>query len=99
MHSEQLLGTYGNLLNLKKHEIFDFKKTSYGRRRKKERRTKQSLDLPQTIEANKKYLELKNVWPICHPNRDSFQYMIFIIGGDDQAQYQAPNYIYLNLVT
>ena len=34
-HSEQLLGTYGNLLNLKKHEIFDFKKTSYGRRRKK----------------------------------------------------------------
>ena len=27
-HSEQLLGTYGNLLNLKKHEIFDFKKTS-----------------------------------------------------------------------
>ena len=26
-HSEQLLGTYGNLLNLKKHEIFDFKKS------------------------------------------------------------------------
>ena len=51
-HSEQLLGTYGNLLNLKKHEIFDLKKTSY-RRRKKERRTKQSLDSPQTIEANK----------------------------------------------
>ena len=50
-HSEQLLGTYGNLLNLKKHEIFDFKKTSYGR--KKERRRKQSLDSPQTIEANK----------------------------------------------
>ena len=50
-HSEQLLGTYGNLLNLKQHEIFDLKKTSYG---KKERRTKQSLDLPQTIEANKK---------------------------------------------
>ena len=24
----QLLGTYRNLLNLKKHEIFDFKKTS-----------------------------------------------------------------------
>ena len=38
-HSEQLLGTYGNLLNLKKHEIFDLKKTSY-RRRKKERRKK-----------------------------------------------------------
>ena len=40
-HSEQLLGTYGNLLNLKKHEIFDFKKTSYGRirRRKKEERS------------------------------------------------------------
>ena len=38
-HSEQLLGTYGNLLNTKKHEIFDFKKTSYGRR-KKERRMK-----------------------------------------------------------
>ena len=56
-HSEQLLGTYGNLLNLKKHEIFDFKKTSYGRR-KKERRTKQSLDLPQTIEANKKLLAM-----------------------------------------
>ena len=50
-HSEQLLGIYGNLLNLKKHEIFDFKKTSYGR--KKERRRKQSLDSPQTIEANK----------------------------------------------
>ena len=28
-HSEQLLGTYGNLLNLKKHEILHFKKTSY----------------------------------------------------------------------
>ena len=40
-HSEQLLGTYGKLLNLKKHEIFDFKKTSYGRirRRKKEERS------------------------------------------------------------
>ena len=25
-HPEQLLGTYGNLLNLKKHEIFDLKK-------------------------------------------------------------------------
>ena len=49
-HSGQLLGTYGNLLNLKKHEIFDFKKTSY--KRKKERRRKQSLDSPQTIEAN-----------------------------------------------
>ena len=47
----------------------------------------------------KKYLELKKVWPICNPNRDSFQYMIFIMGGDDQAQYQAPNYMYLNLVT
>ena len=35
-HSEQLLGTYGNLLNLKKHEIFDFKKTSYRRKKKKE---------------------------------------------------------------
>ena len=53
-HSEQLLGTYGNLLNLKKHEIFDFKKTSYGK--KKERRTKQSLDSPQTIEANKNFM-------------------------------------------
>ena len=53
-HSEQLLGTYGNLLNLKKHEIFDFKKTSYGRKKKEEeRRTKQSIDSPQTIEANK----------------------------------------------
>ena len=53
------MGTYGNLLNLKKHEIFDFKKTSYGRRRKKERRTKQSLDSPQMIEANKKiYIRL-----------------------------------------
>ena len=51
-HSEQLLGTYGNLLNFKKHEIFDLKKTSYGRRR----RTKQSLDSPQTIEANKNYV-------------------------------------------
>ena len=57
LNSEQLLGTYGNLLNLKKHEIFDFKKMSY-RRKKEERRTKQSLDSPQTIEANnnvKKY--------------------------------------------
>ena len=36
-HSEQLLGTYGNILNLKKHQIFDLKKTSYG---KKERRKK-----------------------------------------------------------
>ena len=35
-HSEQLLGAYGNLLNLKRHEIFDFKKTSYEERRKKE---------------------------------------------------------------
>ena len=35
-HSEQLLGTYGNLLNLKKREIFDFKKTSYRRKKKKE---------------------------------------------------------------
>ena len=52
-HSEQLLGTYDNLLNLKKHEIFDFKKTSY--ERKKERRRKQSLDSPQTIEANNKF--------------------------------------------
>ena len=34
-HCEQLLGTYGNLLNLKKREIFDFKKTSYRRRKKK----------------------------------------------------------------
>ena len=31
-HSEQLLGTYGNPLNLKKHEIFDLKKTSYGKK-------------------------------------------------------------------
>ena len=46
----QLLGTYRNLLNLKKHEIFDFKK----RLTEEERRTKQSLDSPQTIEANKK---------------------------------------------
>jgi len=52
-HSEQLLGTYGNLLNFKKHEIFDLKKNLL-RKKKKERRTKQSLDLPQTIEANKK---------------------------------------------
>ena len=51
-HSEQLLGTYGNLLNLKKHEIFDLKKPLT--ESKKERRTKQSLDSPQTIEANKK---------------------------------------------
>ena len=35
-HAEQLLGTYGNLLNLKKHEIFDFKKTSYRRKKNKE---------------------------------------------------------------
>ena len=34
-HSEQLLGTYGNLLNLKKHEIFDFKKCLTEERRKK----------------------------------------------------------------
>ena len=54
-HSEQLLGTYGNLLNLKKHEIFDFKKPL---RQKKERRTKQSLDSPQTIEANNKYINI-----------------------------------------
>ena len=46
-HSEQLLGTYGNPLNLKKHEIFDLKKNVL----RKERRTKQSLDSPQTIEA------------------------------------------------
>jgi len=36
-HSEQLLGTYGNLLNLKKHKIYDFKKTSYGRRRRRKK--------------------------------------------------------------
>ena len=36
-HSEQLLGTYGNLLNLKKHEIFDFKKRLT---EEEERRTK-----------------------------------------------------------
>ena len=53
-HSEQLLGTYGNLLNTKKHEIFDFKKKrlTEEERKKEERRTKQSLDSPQTIEAN-----------------------------------------------
>ena len=50
-YSEQLLETYGNLLNLKKHEIFHFKKTSYGKKEEEERRTKQSLDSPQTIEA------------------------------------------------
>ena len=48
-HSEQLLGTYGNLLNLKKHKILDFKKRLT---KEEERRTKQSLDSPQTIEAN-----------------------------------------------
>ena len=36
-HSEQILGTYGNLLNLKKHEIFDLKKTSYGKKKKKKK--------------------------------------------------------------
>ena len=56
--SKQLLGTYGNLLNLRKHEIFHLKKTSYGRK-KKERRTKQSLDSPQTIEANKYLPEIQ----------------------------------------
>ena len=60
-HPEQLLGTYGNLLNLKKHEIFDFKKTSY-RKKEEERRTKQSLDSPQTIEANKNNYV---VWSFC----------------------------------
>ena len=59
-HPEQLLGTYGNLLNLKKHEIFDFKKTSYGKKKKEERRTKQSLDSPQMIEANKNMKNLFN---------------------------------------
>ena len=48
------MGTYGNLLNLKKHEIFNLKKTSYRRKKEEERRTKQSLDSPQTIEANEK---------------------------------------------
>ena len=33
-HSEQLLGTYGNLLNLKKHEIFNFKKRLMEERKK-----------------------------------------------------------------
>ena len=32
---EQLLGTYRNLLNLKKQKIFDFKKTSLGKKKKK----------------------------------------------------------------
>ena len=41
-HSEQLLGTYGNLLNLKKHEIFDFKKMSYRRRRRRTKKEEQS---------------------------------------------------------
>ena len=35
-YSEQLLGTHRNLLNFKKQEIFDFKKTSYGKKKKKE---------------------------------------------------------------
>jgi len=36
-HSEQLLGTYRNLVNLDKQETFDFHKKSH---RKKERRKK-----------------------------------------------------------
>ena len=49
----QLLAPYRNFLNLKKQEFFDFHETSDAeRRRKKERRRRQSLDSPQTIEAN-----------------------------------------------
>ena len=48
-HLEQLLGPYRNFLNLKKQEFFDFHEMS-----DVERRTKQSLDSPQTIEANNK---------------------------------------------
>ena len=36
LNSEQLLGTYGNLLNLKKHEIFDLKKRLTEEERRKE---------------------------------------------------------------
>ena len=51
-HSEQLLRTYGNLLNLKNMKSLISKK----RLMEEERRRKQSLDSPQTIEANKKHV-------------------------------------------
>ena len=59
-HSEQLLGTYGNLLNLKKHEIFDLKKTSYGKKEEEDRRRKKDIDSPQTFEANNKHMCFKS---------------------------------------
>ena len=51
-HLEHLLGPYRNFLNLKIQEFFDFHEMSD--EKEEERRRKQSLDSPQTIEANKK---------------------------------------------
>ena len=49
--SEQLLGTYRNLLNLKNKKSLIFTKRLKKKEEEEERRTKQSLDSPQTIEA------------------------------------------------
>ena len=57
---EQLLETYGNLLNLKKCEIFEIQKNLL-QKKEEERRTKQSLDSPQTIEANNKLKKVSDL--------------------------------------
>ena len=46
--------THRNLLNLRKHQNFDFHKKSYERKKEEQRRTKKDLDSPQTFEANNK---------------------------------------------
>ena len=54
---KHLLGPYRNFLNFKKQEFFDFHEMS-DREEEEERRRKQSLDSPQTIEANKNYIQV-----------------------------------------